>query len=127
MELHETSPYRLSLILTSRDAAPSIGALQLRVAVSGVSRSSRADQPFQKAVARGVNDVVRKQAEIGIDIPSDGEFSKPSFSSYVAERLDGLGDVAPGAQHFAYAKLTEEFPGFMAQYNAMYKTIWMPA
>lgn len=81
---------------------------------------------FQKAVASGVKDVVRKQAEVGIDIPSDGEFSKPTFTSYVAERLGGLGDVPPGAKPYAYAKLTDEFPGFMAQYNAMYKTIWMP-
>jgi 5-methyltetrahydropteroyltriglutamate--homocysteine methyltransferase len=30
---------------------------------------------FEKRVAEGVKDVVRKQAEAGIDIPSDGEFS----------------------------------------------------
>ena len=45
---------------------------------------------FEKRVTAGVKDVVAKQAEVGIDIPSDGEFSKPSFSAYVTERLGGL-------------------------------------
>jgi 5-methyltetrahydropteroyltriglutamate--homocysteine methyltransferase len=34
--------------------------------------------------------VVRQQAEAGIDIPSDGEYSKPNFSGYVNERLTGF-------------------------------------
>ena len=81
---------------------------------------------FQAKVKRGVAEVVRKQAEIGIDVPSDGEFSKPTFSSYVAERLSGLGPVPLTAKPYTYAKLQDEFPGFMAQYNAMFTKIWMP-
>ena len=81
---------------------------------------------FQEKVRKGVADVVRQQCEIGIDIPSDGEFSKPTFTTYVAERLAGLGPPAPGAKPYTYAKLQEEFPGFMAQYNAMYTKMWMP-
>ena len=81
---------------------------------------------FQEKVKAGVAAVVRKQAEIGIDIPRDGEFSKPTFSSYVAERLAGLGPTPPTAPRYTYAKLTEEFPGFMAQYNAMFTIMWMP-
>ena len=81
---------------------------------------------FQENVSKGVTETVRKQAEIGIDIPSDGEFSKPTFSSYVAERLSGLGPSPVAVKPYAYPMLNEEFPGFMAQYNAMYRTIWMP-
>ena len=81
---------------------------------------------FQKNVSKGVSETVRKQAEIGIDIPSDGEFSKPTFSSYVAERLSGLGPSPITVKPYAYPILQEEFPGFMAEYNAMYTTIWMP-
>jgi 5-methyltetrahydropteroyltriglutamate--homocysteine methyltransferase len=71
---------------------------------------------------------VRKQAEVGIDIPSDGEFSKPNFFGYATERLDGLttqnkADV-PTAMN--YPILVQEYPGFMAQYNSMYRTMWMP-
>jgi 5-methyltetrahydropteroyltriglutamate--homocysteine methyltransferase len=85
---------------------------------------------FEKAVTEGVRDVVRKQAEAGIDIPSDGEFSKPSFSAYINERLGGLEPrpVAPRPASAAmnYPILVEEFPGFMKQYNTMYRTMWMP-
>ncbi len=37
-----------------------------------------------------VRAIVRKQIEAGIDIPSDGEQSKASFTNYVRERLRGL-------------------------------------
>ena len=78
----------------------------------------------------GVKEVVRKQAEVGIDIPSDGEFSKPSFAGYITERLGGLerdrlsADARPTPMN--YPILNDEFPGFMTQYNAMYRTMWMP-
>src|SRR5947209_6851759 len=34
--------------------------------------------------------LVRKQAELGIDVIDDGEFGKPSFVTYVRDRLAGL-------------------------------------
>lgn len=68
---------------------------------------------FQRDVRQGVADVVARQAEIGIDIPSDGEISKPSFHNYVVERLGGLEKVPPSDRGAYYAALTEEFPGFM--------------
>jgi 5-methyltetrahydropteroyltriglutamate--homocysteine methyltransferase len=82
---------------------------------------------FEAKVKAGVAKVVRRQAETGIDIPSDGEFSKPSFTSYVSERLAGLGPTPPDiTKPYTYAKLRDEFPGFMAQYNAMFSIMWMP-
>jgi 5-methyltetrahydropteroyltriglutamate--homocysteine methyltransferase len=85
---------------------------------------------FEKRVTAGVKDVVRRQAEVGIDIPSDGEFSKPSFSGYINERLAGL-EPRPSERRAAsgpmnYPILNEEFPGFMTQYATMYRTMWMP-
>jgi len=85
---------------------------------------------FQAVVRRGVQDVVRKQAEVGIDIPSDGEYSKPGFGQYITDRLGGL-DAAPAQRRATgapmnYPLLVEEFPGFMAQYNGMYRQMWMP-
>jgi 5-methyltetrahydropteroyltriglutamate--homocysteine methyltransferase len=38
-----------------------------------------------------VAEVVERQAATGIDLVSDGEFSKPSYATYVAERLTGFG------------------------------------
>jgi 5-methyltetrahydropteroyltriglutamate--homocysteine methyltransferase len=42
-------------------------------------------------LARSVDAVVRKQVELGIDLVSDGEFSKPSYATYVSDRLTGFG------------------------------------
>ncbi len=35
--------------------------------------------------------VVEKQVEAGIDIVNDGEMSKPSYATYIKDRLDGFG------------------------------------
>src|SRR5436189_212243 len=63
-------------------------------------------------------------------IPSDGEVSKPSFAGYITDRLGGLQTTteAPKSADNAmnYPILNEEYPGFMAQYNSMYRTMWMP-
>ncbi len=87
------------------------------------------EEAFARDVRDGVKEVVRKQAEVGIDIPSDGEFSKHSFSGYVTERLAGVETrpvPTPAQQPMNYPILVDEFPGFMAQYNGMYRTMWMP-
>jgi 5-methyltetrahydropteroyltriglutamate--homocysteine methyltransferase len=41
-------------------------------------------------VRRAVADVVRQQIDIGLDVVDDGEMSKPSFVTYVNERLGGF-------------------------------------
>jgi 5-methyltetrahydropteroyltriglutamate--homocysteine methyltransferase len=42
-------------------------------------------------VASAVEEVVRKQAEAGIDVINDGEMSKPSYATYIKDRLSGFG------------------------------------
>ena len=39
---------------------------------------------------QSVKDIVRKQGELGIDVISDGEMSKPGFAHYVKDRLTGF-------------------------------------
>jgi 5-methyltetrahydropteroyltriglutamate--homocysteine methyltransferase len=54
-------------------------------------------------IAADVKDIVAKQRKTGIDVVSDGELSKPGFSTYVNNRFSGFGgraefqsdDVAP--------------------------------
>jgi 5-methyltetrahydropteroyltriglutamate--homocysteine methyltransferase len=49
------------------------------------------DQEELATRVRGsVREVVQKQVEAGVDILSDGEYGKPSFSGYVNERLTGF-------------------------------------
>lgn len=62
----------------------------MRARARGDKRDAAADAA---RVRQGVADVVRKQAEIGLDIVDDGEFGKPSFVTYVRERLGGLNEV----------------------------------
>jgi 5-methyltetrahydropteroyltriglutamate--homocysteine methyltransferase len=50
---------------------------------------------FQKAVDAAVQDAVKRQKKVGIDIPSDGEMSKISYATYVAERLTGFSGDSP--------------------------------
>src|SRR4030081_3967181 len=44
---------------------------------------------FQARLRQAVGEIVRKQAALGIDVVDDGEFGKPSFVTYVRERLGG--------------------------------------
>ena len=55
------------------------------------ARGERIDEAaFQARLRQAVGEVVRKQAALGIDVVDDGEFGKPSFVTYVRERLGGL-------------------------------------
>jgi 5-methyltetrahydropteroyltriglutamate--homocysteine methyltransferase len=53
---------------------------------------------IERKVRDVVADVVRQQAEIGIDSINDGEISKANFTFYIRERLSGITtrEVAPG-------------------------------
>ena len=42
-------------------------------------------------VRAAVAEVVRKQADAGVDVVNDGEMSKPSYATYIKDRLDGFG------------------------------------
>jgi 5-methyltetrahydropteroyltriglutamate--homocysteine methyltransferase len=65
---------------------------------------------FQARVKSAVAAVVRKQVEVGIDIPSDGEQSKNSFTNYVKDRLRGL----EGVNNQPYPTPPDRFPEYSA-------------
>ena len=48
-------------------------------------------QALAARVREAVADVVKKQAEAGVDLINDGEMSKPSYATYVKDRLQGFG------------------------------------
>jgi len=62
-------------------------------------------------VRAAVAEVVRKQTEAGIDVVNDGEMSKPSYATYVKDRLDGFGG---SGNSFVYQDL-EQFPKLAAR------------
>ena len=64
-----------------------------------------------------VKEIVQKQIELGIDVIDDGEYSKPSFVTYVNERLGGYEVDKDAPQRIAWAGSREAlaFPEFYAQ------------
>ncbi len=58
-------------------------------------------------IRSAVAEVVRRQAEAGVDVVGDGEQSKPSYATYVKDRLDGFG----GASHPLQYQDLVDFPG----------------
>jgi 5-methyltetrahydropteroyltriglutamate--homocysteine methyltransferase len=54
------------------------------------------DRHDQQAVRAAVQETVRRQLDAGVDIVNDGEVSKPSYATYVTERLTGFtGEPVP--------------------------------
>ena len=47
-------------------------------------------EAYEATLRQSVADVVRKQAEVGVDIVSDGEYGKSSWAAYVLERVTGF-------------------------------------
>jgi 5-methyltetrahydropteroyltriglutamate--homocysteine methyltransferase len=94
------------------------------------------NQPYDRdaledAITRGVHDVVRKQVDIGIDVPNDGEFARRGFTTYIHERLAGLaprvlrpGDKNPLDQH-GHQLERLAFPEFYERHDKVYRFIWM--
>jgi 5-methyltetrahydropteroyltriglutamate--homocysteine methyltransferase len=77
---------------------------------------------YETCLARSVADVVRKQAETGIDIVSDGEFGKNlSWSRYVLERMSGFEERhggGVGSIRATAGKDRRDFAEFYAEYEA---------
>jgi 5-methyltetrahydropteroyltriglutamate--homocysteine methyltransferase len=46
---------------------------------------------LERRIAAAVEEVVRRQAEAGVDVVNDGEMSKPSYATYIKDRLEGFG------------------------------------
>ena len=57
-------------------------------------------------IKSAVAEIVKKQAEAGIDLINDGEMSKPSYATYIKDRLGGFGGTG---NTFVYQDLAE-FP-----------------
>lgn len=46
---------------------------------------------YDRIIAEAVDSMIARQAAVGIDVPSDGEQSKVSYSTYMMDRLTGFG------------------------------------
>jgi 5-methyltetrahydropteroyltriglutamate--homocysteine methyltransferase len=82
---------------------------------------------FERILGPAVADVVRKQTEVGVDVPSDGEFGKTMWTQYVSERLGGIErrELPPGTQVMLNSKDRHDFAEFYAVYNPISVTMWL--
>lgn len=62
---------------------------------------------LERRIEQAVDFVVGKQAGAGIDIINDGEQSKPSYATYIKDRLNGFGGTG---NSYVFQDL-EDFPG----------------
>src|SRR5271154_3380826 len=63
-------------------------------------------EALARRIRSAVGEVVAKQRKAGLDIVNDGEMSKPSYATYVKDRLAGFGGAG---NSFVYQDLAE-FP-----------------
>jgi len=85
--------------------------------MSARQRGETVNEPGYRArVSEAVAGIVKKQAALGIDVVSDGEMSKPSFITYINERLGGFEvDAADRSQSpWAGSREVKAFPDFYA-------------
>jgi 5-methyltetrahydropteroyltriglutamate--homocysteine methyltransferase len=75
----------------------------------------KATPHYEDLVREAVADCVRKQAEAGIDVVSDGEQSKPGFFVYVQERLGGF-EPRPNKKVELFPAEVRAFPEYYEQY-----------
>jgi 5-methyltetrahydropteroyltriglutamate--homocysteine methyltransferase len=99
------------------------GSLPKPSDLDAMLRAQEAGRPYdatvlQQRLARAVVEVVRQQAEHGLDIISDGEQSKTSFTTYVSECLAGIA-TRPGAVARAVSdRQRQDFPEYFAAQRA---------
>jgi len=72
-------------------------------------------EAYAERVERAVGEIVRQQADAGVDILTDGEQGKLGFFAYVRERLNGF-EPRPSARFPRFTAETEAFPEYYEQY-----------
>ena len=103
---------------TERVLTTHIGSLPrpmvLMEAIVAKEQGEALDQAtYDAELTTAVADVVQKQADAGIDIVNDGEYGKPSFLTYVNDRLSGFEPSnRPQVVSWANSREALAFPDF---------------
>ncbi len=105
---------------TDRIQTTHIGSLPRPHGLLDLMKAKLTGKPYDQAkydvlVTKSVADSVKKQAECGVDIVSDGEFSKPGFYTYIHERLEGFESRA-NQKLVSFQQELAAFPEYYADY-----------
>jgi 5-methyltetrahydropteroyltriglutamate--homocysteine methyltransferase len=98
---------------TDRILVTHVGSLPRPQPVVDLLARKEAGEPYDRAALDdalddAVAETVRRQRAAGVDVVSDGEQSKPSYATYIKDRLSGFSGDSPGMRG---ADL-DDFPGF---------------
>ncbi len=120
---------------TDRILTTHVGSLVRTPAILEGMKARVLNRPYDQSrlaidIRRGIFDVVRKQAEVGIDIPTHGELGRLGFQAYINERLGGLEVREPHVGEDPWRDNANAdraaFPEFYEQYSNHYRYLWMP-
>ena len=105
---------------TGRIQTTHIGSLPRPHALLDIMKAKLNHQPYDEQeyktkLKKAVADCVKKQADCGIDIVTDGEFSKPGFFTYIQERLEGY-EARPNQKLILFQQEVQAFPEYYAEY-----------
>jgi 5-methyltetrahydropteroyltriglutamate--homocysteine methyltransferase len=105
---------------TDRIQVTQVGSLPRPRTLLDAMKAKYSGQPYDQrayeaSLRQSVATAVREQVQCGIDIVSDGEFSKPGFFTYIRERLDGF-ESRPGLKVNLFQKEIAAFPEYYEQY-----------
>jgi 5-methyltetrahydropteroyltriglutamate--homocysteine methyltransferase len=111
---------------TDRILTTHVGSLIRPPALQDFLRAKQSGKAYDRAahdacLKGAVAEVVHKQAQVGIDVVSDGEFGKSiSWSQYALERLSGFErrPIQAGANPFTRGVDREKFAEFYAELDA---------
>lgn len=111
---------------TNRILTTHVGSLIRPQPLQEFLRAKQAHKPFneelyERCLTDSVADIVKRQAQAGIDVISDGEFGKSiSWSQYVLERLSGFErrPVKPGGNPFQRGADRDRFAEFYGELDA---------
>jgi 5-methyltetrahydropteroyltriglutamate--homocysteine methyltransferase len=96
-----------------------------------VDTGAFAREAVEQRLPGAIRDIVRQQAELGVDIVNDGEFSKQGglggFSRYIRERITGVQERGSAAEQDpslrdVTARDRRTFPGTFAHGTGWYQT-----
>src|SRR5579864_1157817 len=79
-------------------------------------KSGKSDAAYAARNRQAVSEIVRKQLDLGIDVIDDGEQGKPSFLTYINQRLGGFEPGGPRGSPWAGSREVKAFPEY---YEAM--------
>lgn len=117
---------------TERILTTHVGSLARPAGLLDVMREREHGRPydrelFAERVRSAVDDAVRRQADVGLDVVTDGEQGKVSFLTYVNDRLGGFAP-GPGEPLMPRSWRSEmaAFPGYYEGYFGKYSSTVTP-